>query len=94
MVLVGFDAVLYPSEIANSVCVVCLIVENHILRFHCTHNVAACFPVKSSPEKALEAVSVAGDGVLPGKAPELGVHLLVEVLAKEERPKSGNKAGF
>ena len=38
------------------------------------------------PEQALDAVSVAGQGVLPGQVLELGVHLLVQVLPQEEGP--------
>ena len=43
------------------------------------------------PEQALDAVSVAGQGVLPGQVLELGVHLLVQVLPQEEGPESNKE---
>ena len=48
----------------------------------------------SLPEKALEAVSVSRESVLPGQVTELRVHPLVEVLTQEERPKSEEISGY
>ena len=42
-------------------------------------------------EEALEAVAVAGLGVLDGERAELLVHLAVEVLAQEERPEAEHR---